>query len=396
MKRVFGGSGGSGPPSKRDIDAAIDKRLFIGRLPPGTTEDELRHAYGTYGTLNEVKVLPDKGVGFVGFNSWRAAQQALLGTDGQAALRSCAGQPLAVFFSEKGASRGRGGGSCPFAKGHDNSRIFVGNLPDVTQDSDLKMLFESFGSIESANLLPAKGAKAKRCGFVNFTLWGEAMDAIEAMDRNAEAGAGDPITVVLAEPRAGGGGGGGGGGDYGFSAKRSREGSYSGGYGNNSFEGLKAAYIQAVEGGASDFECDDLHRQLLAARPSRGGFGGGRFSEGKGRSGGYGSSVFGGGGGGGGSALGPDDARLFVAGLPYEVNDADLRSLVDQVQISLPPAQCQVLECRVLPNKGIGYVQYSSWDAATQALEALDNRQVSGWNLPLRVKWATRKGGGGF
>jgi len=86
-----------------------------------------------------------------------------------------------------------------------------------------------------------------------------------------------------------------------------------------------------------------------------------------------------------------DTARLFVGGLAYECTDEELKALADQVVFALPPAQCQLLECRVLPKRGCGYLRFASWGAAEEAIHALNERTVSGWPTPLRVRWATPK-----
>jgi len=87
-----------------------------------------------------------------------------------------------------------------------------------------------------------------------------------------------------------------------------------------------------------------------------------------------------------------DSARLFVGGLPYECSDEELRALVNQIQFQAPPKDCELLECRVLKERGCGYLRFSSWEAAKEAIEALNERQVSGWAQPLRAKWSTPKG----
>merc|ERR1712157_616436 len=48
-------------------------------------------------------------------------------------------------------------------------------------------------------------------------------------------------------------------------------------------------------------------------------------------------------------------------------------------------------ECRALPGLGCGYLRFSSWEAASEALSALNERAVTGWPKPLSVKWATPK-----
>jgi len=86
-------------------------------------------------------------------------------------------------------------------------------------------------------------------------------------------------------------------------------------------------------------------------------------------------------------------ARLFVGGLPADCGDEDLKALVEQVQFRCGPAQSEMLECRVLPGKGCGYVRFASQEASEQAIEELNERIVDGWPTPMRVKYATSKAG---
>lgn len=86
-----------------------------------------------------------------------------------------------------------------------------------------------------------------------------------------------------------------------------------------------------------------------------------------------------------------DANRLFVAGIPLECSDGELEALVTQLEFSVPPSQSQLLECRVLSGRGCGYLRFSSWQAASEAMQNLDGREVSGWPQPLRVRWAEPK-----
>mmetsp|Transcript_32314 Transcript_32314/g.57942 ORF Transcript_32314/g.57942 Transcript_32314/m.57942 type:complete len:269 (+) Transcript_32314:116-922(+) len=90
--------------------------------------------------------------------------------------------------------------------------------------------------------------------------------------------------------------------------------------------------------------------------------------------------------------IGPDDARLFVGGLPYSCLDEELAFLAEQIAFDMPSSMCQLLECRCVAGKGIGFLQYSSWDAASTALKALDQRRVEGRDVLLNVKWSEHKG----
>eukprot|EP00746_Dinoflagellata_sp_MGD_P034711 gnl/MRDRNA2_/MRDRNA2_18295_c0_seq1.p1 gnl/MRDRNA2_/MRDRNA2_18295_c0~~gnl/MRDRNA2_/MRDRNA2_18295_c0_seq1.p1 ORF type:complete len:250 (-),score=57.09 gnl/MRDRNA2_/MRDRNA2_18295_c0_seq1:92-766(-) len=88
-----------------------------------------------------------------------------------------------------------------------------------------------------------------------------------------------------------------------------------------------------------------------------------------------------------------DACRIFVGSLPYECGDAELRALVEQIQFKPTTQGTSLQECRVLPNKGCGYIKFATWEAAEEAMDTLQDRQVDGWKMPLRLKWAAPKGG---
>lgn len=93
----------------------------------------------------------------------------------------------------------------------------------------------------------------------------------------------------------------------------------------------------------------------------------------------------------GGRPPGPaTDNRLFLSCLPPECNDEELRSLVEQISPELK-TQSELLECRVIPHKGCGYLRWAKWQTTEEAIEALEERQVTGWTKALRAKWATPK-----
>lgn len=259
-----------------DIKARIEKRLFLARLPHNTSEDELREAFSQFGELAECKLVPGRNLGFVGFETWAATHRALVATDNALSLPGhSAGHTLLASFAERTHSVGRGGGA-DLAKGQSNSRIFISGLPEDVTEGELRHLFSPFGQVEGVKLLPARAHRC--CGFVTFSIWGEALDAIEAMHKVPyPQGGTSQLTVVLAEPREPAASRSEsevhsrGGRDVGHGAtntkRRRRDGA---GWPAEAFlpdfEQLKAMYLDALEGGATTEECTALHWELMRVR----------------------------------------------------------------------------------------------------------------------------------
>jgi RNA recognition motif-containing protein len=104
-------------------------------------------------------------------------------------------------------------------------KLYVGNLSYGTTDSDLRKLFEEYGSVESAQVIVDRDSgRSKGFGFVEMSNGQEAQAAIDGL--NGQEVSGRALTVNEARPRedrgrSGGGGrgrggygGGGGGGRY--------------------------------------------------------------------------------------------------------------------------------------------------------------------------------------
>ena len=100
-----------------------------------------------------------------------------------------------------------------------SKKLYVGNLPYTTTDSDLRDLFSGAGNVESAAIISDKfSGRSKGFGFVEMSSLEEAEKAISMF--NGQQMGGRAITVTEARPKPEGGagrsfGGGGGGGSRG-------------------------------------------------------------------------------------------------------------------------------------------------------------------------------------
>ena len=93
-------------------------------------------------------------------------------------------------------------------------KVYVGNLSYGTTDSDLRTMFEEFGSVESAQvIMDRESGRSKGFGFVEMGSDQEAQAAINAL--NGKEVGGRALTVNEARPREDRGGRSGGGRDRG-------------------------------------------------------------------------------------------------------------------------------------------------------------------------------------
>lgn len=90
----------------------VGKKLYVGNLGYGVTDDQLREMFGPYGSVQTAQVITDrdtgrsKGFGFVEMASDQEAQAAINGMHGQMAD----GRALTVNEAKPREERPRGGG----------------------------------------------------------------------------------------------------------------------------------------------------------------------------------------------------------------------------------------------------------------------------------------------
>jgi len=250
-------TGGDGASGEDEV------KLYVGNLDYATDEQRLRDEFAQFGSVTDVFLPVERGTnrprgfGFVTLSTRDAAEKAISKMD-QAQLD---GRTIRVNESRPKGERGAAGpgGSGSFnSSGKEEVKLYVGNLSFDTPESEIRRIFEEFGTVTDC-FMPTDRDSGRVRGFAFVTM--PAAEAETACNKvNGQELDGRALRVNEAQPRGGGDRGGGGGG-------------YGGGGGGGGY---------------------------------RGGGGGGGYNDG---GGGYGGGGYGGGGGGYGGGRGGYDDR---------------------------------------------------------------------------------------
>jgi RNA recognition motif-containing protein len=253
-------------------------------------------------------------------------------------------------------------------------KVFVGNLSFKTREPQLAEEFAVVGKVVSANII-TRGPRSLGYGFVEFETEADANKAVQAMNKKQIDGR--EINVEVAKPREEGSPAPANGGGEAAQAPR------RGGFGGRGFGGRgrrravgAAAPAPAPPGGASP----------EAAVPA----GGGRPRGGRGgfRNRGASSAPRQRAPAGGESPNAaqraprtPSATTLFVANLPFSVEDAGLSDIFKE----FAPSSAHVVVKRNGRSKGFGFVEFKSSEDQQKALNAMDKKEVQGRQLVVRV-----------
>jgi len=221
--------------------------LFIKNLGWKSDEQALGNFFGSYGDVQNVKILYDretgrsKGLAFVGFSARSEAQAAL----DDAANLTLDGRLLTVSFSDQkpqrdnnqGGNRSFGGNQQPQRSNYSGDRhtIFVGNLGFKTSEQNLRKFFADCGNVVDVRI--AKNEEGRSKGFCHVDF--DAAESVEtAKGKAGQELDGRELRVDASTPRQGGGAGGRGG--FGGRGGRGGRGGFGGRGGSmNSFDRAK-------------------------------------------------------------------------------------------------------------------------------------------------------------
>lgn len=250
------------------------------------------------------------------------------------------------------------------------TKVFVGNLSFKTNNKDLETEFEVAGKVASANII-TRGSRSLGYGFVEMESEEEAKKSVELLNKKMIDGR--EIKVEVARPReerppqdpnapvtngavgeargAGVGRGRGGGRFRGRGGRfRGRGGPRIGGAPINGGEGAPIGGGSPQTGGPGG----SPQRRIRGPRPPR-------DLERAPRT--------------------PSNDTLFVANLPFVIDDAGLSKIFEGLNIK----SAHVVRKHNERSKGFGFVEFFSQDDQQKALAAVDKKQVEGRELSVKV-----------
>jgi len=266
------------------------------------------------------------------------------------------------------------------------TKVFVGNLSFKTNEADLASEFSSAGKVVSANII-TRGPRSLGYGFVELESEEDALKAVQLMNKKVIDSR--EINVEIAKPREElkGNNAGNESGDANSPTGRGRRGGRGGGRGGRGgrggFRGGRGRRNSRprdgpAEGGNEGGQAQDAGR----SSPSRGGP---RRGRGRGR-------------GGAGNSARPDNASrspsqttLFVANLPFSVDDAGLAALFKDHSAKT----AHIVKNRNGRSKGFGFVEFENEGAQKAAFTATENLEVEGRKLLIKIALTENTPAGG-
>jgi protein JSN1 len=151
------------------------RSLWIGNIDPNLSTQDLMQLFSPYGSIESLRLLPDKECGFVNFtrveDAIRAKDDIMNRMGGR--VGNCI---VRVGFGKADALNNHDLSPSSQTQLQPTRALWVGNIPTSTTPQTLQNIFAPFGNIESARVLTHKS-----CGFVNFEKLDDAVKAKKAL-----------------------------------------------------------------------------------------------------------------------------------------------------------------------------------------------------------------------
>lgn len=253
-----------------------------------------------------------------------------------------------------------------------HTKVFVGNLSYRTRDAGLKEAFTGANlNVISANII-SRGNRSMGYGFVEFENEAEAKKAVEAMNKKELDGR--DINVEIANPRE-------------ESAEKAPRAAPSGGFrggrgarggrGRGARGGTRGGFIRGRGRGAYG-ATRGTGAPRGAGAPTRGGRGGRGRGRGAFFAGNFNRTRQG----------SPSPTTLFVANLPFAMEDAGLFEVFKDLKVKT----AHVVKRPNGRSKGFGFVEFENADDQKAALDAVNGKQVDGRELIVKVALSSQDG----
>jgi poly(U)-binding-splicing factor PUF60 len=158
---------------------AILNRIYVGSIQFDVSEAEIQAVFSVYGPIRSVNMMVDtvnkrhKGYGFIEYETPEAAALAQVGMDAS----QLAGRTIKVGRPSNFPTDLPPGVPRPVP-----NRIYVGNVHELIQESELKAIFEAFGPLLHCNLVPDPATRQhKGYAYAEFRDVSNAIAAVAAL-----------------------------------------------------------------------------------------------------------------------------------------------------------------------------------------------------------------------
>jgi len=202
-------------PKKERDRATEGKRkftnLYIKHIRDDVSDDQLKELFSKYGSISSVYLQKDvdgksKKFGFVSFEDPEAANAAMNDMQGKDDIEQVQeGKKLYIAPAKKKAERQQELREKferikqERANRYQGVNLYIKNLDDDIDDSELRKAFEQFGTVTSAKVMLTENEISKGFGFVCFSSPEEATKAVTEM--NGRIVKSKPLYVALAQRR---------------------------------------------------------------------------------------------------------------------------------------------------------------------------------------------------
>ncbi|KAG1638293.1 hypothetical protein G6F44_008975 [Rhizopus delemar] len=162
------------------------RSLWVGQLDPTITKNELNNLFSKFGTIESIRILPDRECAFI---NYFGVEEALRARDALVNKMGCqlGNTTVKIGFGKLEAVLPL----CVENTQEPTRALWIGNIPNTTTQTILGTIFSTFGAIESIRLLPHKN-----CGFVNFFNSEDAVRAKRALHNREIMGPGTGIVKI--------------------------------------------------------------------------------------------------------------------------------------------------------------------------------------------------------